>query len=142
MNVFCTPEFKKEYEKLSKNKSYQYLGKEIIKAYFDKKMDDCLSGVRLNGHSPNPFINKRLEGSGGSRLYILLVIAKDNAYLTFVHPKSGSAGYENISDDKKAELLDNVYNCITADDLYQVTCCEKKETLIFDLLETQAEVGI
>ena len=140
MNVFCTPEFKLEYEKLSKNNSYKNLGRQIIEAYLGKDINSCLSGTRLNGHSPNPFIKKRLDGSGGGRLYVLLVIKDDNAYFTFVHPKTGSAGYENISDNKKAELLETVYECIQEDGLFKVSCCEKRENLIFNLLEVDVEI--
>ena len=131
MTVYCTPQFKKEYDKLTRKKSYQYIGKEIIDIYLDKKIEDCLSGTRLNGHSKNPFIKKRLDGSGGSRLYLVLIIAADSAYLAFIHPKSGSVGYDNISNEKKAEILDSVYKCIESDELLEVTCCENRENLIF-----------
>lgn len=140
MKIFCTPEFKKEYEKLIKNKSYTFLGKEIITNYIGKEIHECLTGRRLNGHSPNPFIKKRLDGSGGSRLYVIFVVKNDAAYLSFIHPKSGSAGYENISDDKKAELIDNVYECIQSNDLFEISCCEKRENLIFNSQKKELKV--
>lgn len=56
MIIFSTPEFKTEFEKLIKKNSYKYLSKSIIECYFDKTIEECLSGTKLNGHSKNPFI--------------------------------------------------------------------------------------
>jgi hypothetical protein len=47
----------------------------------------------------------------------------------FLHPKTGSLGYENITDDSKALLYKKVLECIKANDLYEV-CVENKK-LIF-----------
>lgn len=135
MTVFCTPEFKIEYEKLTKSKSYRNLGKNIIETFLDKNISDCMSGTRLNGHAINPFIKKRIEGSGGYRIYLLLIIKNDSLYLTFLHPKTGSAGYDNISDDKKSKLLENTYECIYNNKLFKISCCENRITLIFTKLE-------
>lgn len=142
MKLYCTPEFRKEYEKLIKNKSYRGMGKEIISIYFDKDIKDCLHGTRLNGTSPNPFIKKRIQGSGGSRLYLILILKKDSAYLAFIHPKTGSAGSDNITEDKQAELINTVYNCIENNDLFEVTCCKNKENLIFETPKKEVEVSV
>lgn len=131
MKIFSTPEFKSEFEKLIRKNSYIYLHAEIIQCYFDKKIEECLSGVKLNGHSPNPFIKKRLNGSGGSRLYLFAFTLDNSIYLSFIHPKSGNLGYENVSNIKKTQLINDIVDCIKNNDLYFVTCCEKKEILIF-----------
>ena len=87
MKVFSTPEFKSEFEKLIRKNAYKYLSEEIISCYLgDKLIEDCLEGTKLNGHSPNPFIKKRLGGSGGSRLYLFAVITADAIYFSFIHP--------------------------------------------------------
>ena len=101
MKIFSTPEFKHEFEKLIKNNSYKYLSKEIINNYFGQNIENISSGTKLNGNSPNAFIKKRIGGSGGSRLYLLIVQTSDSIYLTFIHPKTRPAGYENIAPDKR-----------------------------------------
>ncbi len=131
MTILATPEFKFEFEKLIKINSYSYLSKEIIETYFEKKIEDCLGGVRLNGHSPNPFLKKKLGGRGGSRLYLVAVVAKDKIYLSFIHPKAGSAGYENISNEKKTKLLDTLRECVLKYDLYELSCSEDRKNIIF-----------
>ncbi len=142
MKIFSTPEFKNEFEKLIKKNSYKYLSDEIISCYFDKNISDCLDGTKLNGHSPNPFIKKRLGGSGGARLYLVAVITKDSIYLSFIHPKSGALGYENVVNTKKTQLLNDVVQCIKNNDLYEVSCCENRKNLIFNksIVENLVEV--
>lgn len=132
MKILSTPEFKSEFEKLIRKNSYKYIAEEIITTYFGKKIQDCLEGTKLNGHSPNPFIKKRLGGAGGSRLYLTAVITKDSIYFSFIHPKSGALGYENISNTKKTQLLNDVVQCIKDNDLYELTCCDNKQTILFN----------
>lgn len=43
-------------------------------------------------------------GKGGYRLYFLLIIRKESLYLMFVHPKTGSYGSENMTEESKAYL--------------------------------------
>lgn len=132
MKVFSTLEFKNEFEKLIRKNSYKYLSEEIISCYLgEKDIKDCLEGTKLNGHSPNPFIKKRLGGSGGSRLYLIAVIKRDSIYLSFIHPKAGALGYENISNSKKTQLLNDVVFCIENNNLFEVTCCENNKTIVF-----------
>lgn len=133
MKIFATLEFKDEFEKLIKNKSYKYLSKEIITNYLDVAFSTTLSGTKLNGDSPNPFIKKRIGGSGGSRLYLLAVVIKEAIYFTFVHPKSGALGYENINDDKKTQLLKDVYESIKTGNVLEVSCCSERKTILFNI---------
>lgn len=131
MRIFSTQEFKSEFEKLSKKNSYKYLSTEIITSYFDKNITECLDGTRLNGHSINPFIKKRLGGSGGARLYLLAVIKEDAIYFSFLHAKSGASGFDNISNAKKTQLLNDVVDAIRKNNLFEITYCEKKVNLVF-----------
>jgi hypothetical protein len=39
----------------------------------------------------------------------------------FIHPKTGSLGYENITDESKALLYKKVLECIKTNNLYEVT---------------------
>ncbi|KOS07014.1 hypothetical protein AM493_13960 [Flavobacterium akiainvivens] len=136
MKVFSTPEFKHEFEKLIKNNSYKYLSKEIISKYFGQSVEEVSDGVKLNGNALNAFIKKRIGGSGGSRLYLLIIQTADSVYFTFIHPKTGSAGYENITSDKKAQLLEDVYDCISKNNLYELSPCEEKKKIIFSEVKT------
>ena len=51
----------------------------------------------------------------------LLIIKSEKVYLLFLHPKTGSLGYENITDDSKALLYKKVLECITSNNLYELT---------------------
>ena len=47
----------------------------------------------------------------------------------FLHPKTGSLGYENITDESKALLYKKLLGCIKTNNLYEVTI--EKDKLIF-----------
>lgn len=47
----------------------------------------------------------------------------------FLHPKTGSLGYENITDDSKALLYKKVLEGIKANNLYELTV--DKDILVF-----------
>ena len=102
MGLFCTERFKAEFEKLKNKKPYRGLEAEIIEYFVGAELSVLMSGTRLNGNNPNPYIKKRLEGSGGYRVYYLLISAKGDVYLIFVHPKTGPYGSKNIQDEAKA----------------------------------------
>lgn len=92
MKLFCIEEFKIQFEKLIAKKSYKDLEQDIIDFFFDKTMADVCSGTRLNASNETPYIKKRLNGSGGFRLYYYVLIKNDCLYLMFVHPKKGVYG--------------------------------------------------
>lgn len=129
MKLFCLAEFKTEFDKLRKKNSYTSIEKDILQYFFDKTVDDLKSGVRLNNSDETPYIKKRLNGSGGFRIYYLLIIKGESVYLLFVHPKTGSLGYDNITDESKALLYKRVLECISTNDLYAVT--REKDRLVF-----------
>ncbi len=81
MRIYCTESFKNAFDKLGKKKAYKTLESEIISYFFDKQLSELLSGTRLNNSTTEPYIKKRLEGSGGYRLYFLILIRNEDVYL-------------------------------------------------------------
>lgn len=126
MRIFCIEEFKIEFEKLIKKSSYAKVEKEIIDYFFDKDVQHLKSGTRLNNSDDTPYIKKRLNGSGGFRIYYLLLIKNDCVYLMFLHPKTGSLGFDNINDDSKSLLYKKVLERINNNELYMVLLEEDK----------------
>lgn len=129
MTILCLEDFKVQFEKLKKNNSYMSIEKDIIEYFFNKDIQLLASGTRLNNSDDTPYIKKRLNGSGGFRTYFLLVIKNEKVYLMFLHPKTGSLGYENITDESKALLYKKLLGCIKTNNLYEVTI--EKDKLIF-----------
>lgn len=121
MNIYCIDEFKQEFERLIANKSYRCLEREIINYFFTKPLPKLLSGTRLNQSDSEPYIKKRIKGSGGYRFYFLVIIKKESLYLLFVHPKTGSMGASNITDHSKALLQKKLYESIISNNLFLVT---------------------
>jgi hypothetical protein len=130
MKIFCTAEFEKIFKRLCKRKAYRDLEKEIIEYFFAEKIDFS-GGKRLGGHAENPYIKKRLGGSGGYRTYFYVIVKEDNLYLMFLHPKTGPDGSPNITDDAKTQLLKNLISDIKLGRLLSVTKHESKKGLIF-----------
>lgn len=126
MTIFCLEDFKIQFEKLKKNNSYSSIEKDIIEYFFDKEISQLASGTRLNNSDDIPYIKKRLNGSGGFRIYFLLVIKNERVYLMFLHPKTGSLGYENITDDSKALLYKKVLEGIQTNNLNELTIINNK----------------
>jgi len=54
------------------------------------------------------------------------VIKDEKIYLMFLHPKTGSLGYENITDDSKALLYKKVLESIKRKNLYEVVVDKNK----------------
>ncbi len=129
MKIFCIEAFKTEFEKLKSKKSYSSIEKDIIDYFFGKTIEELSSGTRLNNSADAPYIKKRLNGRGGFRFYFLLIIKDENLYLMFVHPKTGSLGSENITDESKALLYKEVYECIIKNQLYALEV--KNNTIVF-----------
>lgn len=121
MQINCIEDFKVEYEKLVKKNSYKGVQEELISYLFDKSIDELCSGVRLNNSENAPYIKKRLSGSGGFRVYYYAIIKDESIYLMFVHPKTGSLGAENITDESKSYLYKKVLECINSKNFYEVS---------------------
>ncbi|MBD3329465.1 hypothetical protein GF357_03155 [Candidatus Dojkabacteria bacterium] len=133
MEIYCIEEFKNEYDKLKKKKSYNTIEKDIIDYFIGKNSSDLCSGTRLNNSEHEPYIKTRINGSGGFRVYFLLLIKKEKLYLMFVHPKTGSMGAENITDESKTKLYKKVLKGIKTQSLYEIN--EEKNKLIFKKLD-------
>jgi hypothetical protein len=134
MEIYCLEDFKVEFDKLKSKKSYNNLEQEIINYFFDKTANQLCSGTRLNHSDEAPYIKKRLRGSGGFRCYFLLIIKNDKLFLMFVHPKTGSQGAENITDDSKAHLYKKVLECIETNNLYNLKLNKSKTKISFNKL--------
>lgn len=118
MEIFCTERFKNEFYKLLKKKQYRTLENDLLEYLFDKSVDQLKTGTNLNNSAETPYIKTRLNGSGGFRVYYLLVIKNEKIYLMFVHPKTGPYGASNIKDDSKAMLYKDILERIKKSDLY------------------------
>ena len=134
MELYCLEDFKVEFEKLKSKKSYRTIEQEIINYFFYKTAEQLRSGIRLNHSVEFPYIKKRLGGRGGFRVYFLLMIKNNSVYLMFVHPKTGSQGSDNITDESKAYLYKKVLECIQSKCLYKLFLYESKKKIQFDKL--------
>lgn len=120
MDILCSPDFYTEYNRLIKHKQYQDLPSIVGDYFFDKTIDQLKSGTRLNGSSPVPFIKKRLEGRGGYRVYYYLILKDDYAFLSFIHPKTGPAGSENITPETQKKLSNDIVTYLSNQDYYKI----------------------
>ena len=124
-----------------RKRKYRCIETHIIDFFFtDCSIDKLKTGTRLNGHSPNPFIKKRLGGSGGFRMYYYLLIKDSRVYLSFVHPKTGKMGADNIDPKSIAHLISETALAIESQELFKVQLCEKRENLEFLPLKQVEEV--
>jgi len=112
-------------------KSYNSIEKDVINYFFGKTVQELSSGTRLNNSSETPYIKKRINGKGGFRFYFLLIIKDENLYLMFVHPKTGSLGVENITDESKAYLYKKVLECIKNEELYTLLLDGERKNIVF-----------
>lgn len=135
MDCYCIEDFKVEFEKIKSKNSYRILEQEIIKYFFGKTSEELRTGVRLNNSVDAPYIKKRIGGRGGFRVYFLFIIKKESVYLLFVHPKTGSMGSDNITDESKAYLYKKVLDCIVSKDLYKLTVDNTGKRIIFQKSE-------
>jgi len=131
MKYYCLEEFKAEFERLIKKKSYRSLERDMIEAFFDKSIGELRAGTRLNNSSEAPFIKKRVGGSGGFRFYYYLLIDRERLYFLFVHPKTGPLGSENITDESKAYIYKGVLEAIKVNELYSVEKSSDGKSLQF-----------
>lgn len=134
MKFYCIDDFKNEFDKLKSNKSYKAIEQEIINYFFNKNVAQLCSGTRLNNSSDVPYIKKRLGGRGGYRVYFLLLIRNESLYFMFVHPKTGSKGPDNITDESKTYLYKKVADCIKTNDLYELYVDDTSQTIQFKRL--------
>lgn len=134
MEIYCLEDFKVEFEKFKSKNSYKTIEQEVINYFFGKTSQELCTGVRLNHSIDSPYIKKRLGGRGGFRIYFLLILKNDSLYLMFVHPKTGSQGSDNITDESKSYLYKKVLKCIKSEDLYKLSLDEAKKNINFNKL--------
>ncbi len=129
MDIYCLSAFQEQYQNLSGKKHYHDLGRVIFDYFYGKATQDLISGTRLNNSDDFPYIKKRLKGRGGYRLYFLMLVKNDKAYLMFVHPKTGPDGADNITKESKARLYKKALAEIPSGELYKVHLIESKKTI-------------
>jgi hypothetical protein len=123
--IYCLEDFKTEFESLISDKQYRDLESDIINYFFSSKStEELCSGKRLNATSDGafefPYIKKRFEGSGGYRVYFLLIKKDDKLYLMFIHPKTGPSAARNLKEEKIAELYQKIFDNIKTQNLFKV----------------------
>lgn len=128
MRYYCLKRFKEDYNALLKKKSYSCVESELYNYFFGKTVEQLKTGANLNNSPITPYIKKRLKGRGGFRLYFLLIIIEENLYLMHIHPKTGSMGKENITDDEKKELYKEISKAIKSNNLLEVEFSNNKLT--------------
>lgn len=117
MNVYCTNKFAVEFGKLKKNKKYADLEQLLIKDFLSgQTIADVNNGDLLNGSTIAPFLKKRVPDAAGYRIYYYVIIKDDDIYLTWLHPKIGPAGIDNIGKEFKKQIQKDVIACIKAKD--------------------------
>ncbi len=135
MDVFCISDFKIQFEKLLKKKPYRSLEQDLIEYVFESQPAQLRTGTNLNQNHKTPFIKKRIAGSGGYRLYYFLIILKNNLYLAYIHPKTGSLAKKNLSDKSIKDLQKQVLESIKTGSLFKVSLSEDKKCIVFTPLK-------
>ncbi|MES2578266.1 MAG: hypothetical protein V4589_11700 [Bacteroidota bacterium] len=131
MTIYCIEEFKVEFEKLKNKKQYSDLESLVLDFFLDNTLDKIKTGDLLNGSTTVPFLKKRIPDAGGYRVYFLVIIKNENVYISYVHPKTGPMGGENVTSEHKKHIQKETYSCIVNKKLYELKKCPKKGTLLF-----------
>lgn len=135
VDLYCTQEFKDCIESLRKKKPYRDVEEDLKDYFFDKEIAEISSGSNINNNLTTPFIKKRLDGRGGYRVYYLLVIHNNIAYLSFVHPKTGPDGFESLKTKDRNRVMDETHAAIKNKDLYSLSWDDEKGQLKFKYIK-------
>jgi len=130
MDILCIENFKLAFDKLIKNNSYKAVEREIIAYFLNKTADQVSSGTLLNNNLKFPYLKKRLDGSGGFRVYFYILFIEDRLILSYIHPKSGSEGKENLSLKERTDLIKATIVAIKNNNLYKIS--EVNSKLLFE----------
>ena len=133
MTICCTHEFKRIYDKLVKKNSHADLEQAIIDWLFTKTATELRAATALNGNSPNPFLKKRLNGSGGYRIYYSLIASQKLVISSALHPKTNYLGKSTLSSSEIAAAIDDVAESYMNRDLFELTVV--KSSLVFNAIE-------
>ncbi|MCB9230230.1 MAG: hypothetical protein H6581_01085 [Bacteroidia bacterium] len=120
MEIKCTSSFEQQLAKLEKKKSYAGISRLISEYFFTNSFQELLSGVRIHDIPNKPFIKKRLGGKGGFRIYYVADQIKEIIYLLFIHPKTGTLGQANISDEEKVASIHELVAAVKGEKLFWV----------------------
>lgn len=140
MAIYCLLDFKNNIEKLKKKNQYIEIEKDIIDYFFDKPIENLKTGFNINRSETIPYIKSRLNGSGGYRIYYLLLIVKGNVFLIHIHPKTGPYGSESLGKENIGALYNDVWEAIKSKELFLVDRDEKKTRLIFEAINKEVVV--
>lgn len=132
MTICCTFEFKRIYDKLVKKNSHADLEQVIIDWISGKSIADFRAATVLNGNSPNPFLKKRLNGSGGYRIYYALIASHQLVISSAIHPKTNFMGKSTLSSTEIAEAISDASDSFKSGNLYELACVNLK--LVFTRL--------
>jgi len=113
--------FQNRNEKLKKKRQHNSIEKEIIEYFFNKNISELTTGDLINGSTETPLLKKRLDSSGGFRIYFLVLIKSNNLYLMFVHRKTTSLGLSSLSKEEIKMLCKKVLSSIELGNLYVLT---------------------
>ena len=118
--IYCIGAFKKQVQKLRKNNSYKGIDGHLIHFLRDKNIDHFRTGTLLNKSLTHPYIKHDIAGRSGFRLYYLTVIIKECIYLAYIHPKTGSEGSSNTTDEARSVFYKQVVDAIKNGKLFRV----------------------
>ena len=135
MNIFCTPQFISELEKLQRNNSYSEVLSDICNFLADKSIDELHLTVDLLKKTPSIYsLNKyRIANSasnkGKSSSYRCICVClpkKNSIYLGYIYPKTGSHGRDNLEKQDYKAIARNVQKVNGVSDLYELDIIKKK----------------
>lgn len=139
MIVYCTEDFKIEFEKLKSKKQYSDLESLVLDFFLNNTLDKIKTGDLLNGSTTAPFLKKRIPNAGGYRVYFLVIVKGEKVYISYVHPKTGPMRATNVTAEHKKYIQKETYSCILSKNLYTLKKCPKKGILLFEPFEEPKE---
>ena len=119
--IYCIEAFRKQLQKLRKSNSYKDIDQLLIKFLRNRDINHFRTGTLLNKSITHPYIKHDIGGRSGYRLYYLAIIIGECVYLAFIHPKTGSEGSPNTTNDSRTELYKAVADAIKDKKLYRVS---------------------
>lgn len=117
MRVLCTPDFKKEYNRLIRKNKYKDLRALLVAMFKDAEPGDVESGSRIFAIPNRPYIKKRLGGSGKFRLDYIFLSDKNEVCLLFVYSKKD---LEDLDIEKRKSLLKDFVQRYKDNDLSEI----------------------
>ena len=137
--LYCTDVFRREIERLRKNNSYASVDQIIIDHYCNATFVQACTGDVLSAMPNLLFVKKRLDGSGGYRIYVVAIKRERAIYLGFIHPKTGSYGADNVTPEKKKAILRDVLSANKLEStVYEVTEDKQNEgKLVFSVTSNE-----